>query len=190
MPLTIDIAKICATQLQGEVLGKRHYARVCEVLTNAQRGDIVLLNFKGVNVVTGSWINAMIVPLFRRVGEPEIDLYPILCNIETDWVDDLALLAKWTHQCYLVADKCSTAIRSARLIGSLDPGQRSAFEAVIDSHEATGAELERQGRGERIGATAWNNRLKDLHEKRLLRRTKRGREQIYAPLVEVIQTDG
>jgi hypothetical protein len=190
MPRTIELAKTCGRQLQGETLGKKHYARVCELLTDANQGEIVLLDFKGVDVVTGSWINAMIVPLYRRVGEPEIDLYPILCNTGNDWLDDLALLAKWTHQCYLVAEKCTTAARSARLIGSLDPGQRAALAAVIDSGEVTGAELERQGRGERIGATAWNNRLKDLHGKRLLRRTKRGREQVYAPLLEVIQTDG
>jgi hypothetical protein len=76
------------------------------------------------------------------------------------------------------------------LIGSLDPGQRTTLEAVAEFRDVTGAELERRKATERIGATAWNNRLKDLHQKRLLRRTKRGREQVYSPVVEVIEING
>lgn len=178
------------SQLQGETLGKRHYARVCELLSEVGQGEVVLLDFKEIGVVTGSWISAMIVPLYRRAAEPEIDFFPILCNANEEWLDDLSLLAKWTHQCYLVSFKCAMPVRQARLVGSLDPAQRSTLEAVIDLEEVTGAELERQRPDENIRATAWNNRLKDLHEKRLLRRTRRGRAQLYSPVVEAIELDG
>jgi len=189
--MAIPLAKTFGTtQLQGETLGKRHYARVCELLSEVGQSEVVLLDFKGIEVVTGSWINAMLVPLYRRVAEPEIDLFPILCNATEDWLDDLSLLAKWTHQCYLVSSNCSVPVRKARLIGSLDPAQRTTLEAVIDLGEVTGAELERQRPEEDIRATAWNNRLKDLYEKRLLRRTRQGRAQVYSPVVEAIELDG
>ena len=59
---------------------------------------------------------------------------------------------------------------------------------MVGYGEATGAELERrEPGGERVKATAWNNRLKDLYEKRLLRRAKRGREQVYTPVVPEVQ---
>jgi hypothetical protein len=58
------------------------------------------------------------------------------------------------------------------------------------SGEITGAELERQFPEETIKATAWNNRLKDLHNMRLLRREKRGREQVYSPVVAEIAFNG
>src|SRR4051794_29462783 len=101
--MIISLAKtLRTTQLQGETLGKRHYARLCELLSDSGLGEVVLLDFKGVDVVTGSWINATIVPLYRRAAESEIDLFPILCNADAGWLDDLNLLAKWTNQCYLV----------------------------------------------------------------------------------------
>src|SRR6185295_18781000 len=109
--MIINVTKtLGATQLQGETLGKKHYARLCELLSEVSPGEIVLLDFKGVDVVTGSWINAMLVPLYRRAAESEIDLFPIVCNADADWLDDLSLLAKWTHQCYLVADKHSLPV--------------------------------------------------------------------------------
>lgn len=187
--MAIEMAKVFGTQLQGETLGKKHYARIWELLSDTGQGEVVFLDFKGVDVVTGSWISAMLVPLYRRAAEPEIDLFPVLCNASGDWLDDLTLLAKWTHQCFLVADKCTLPPRKATLIGSLDPGQQTTLDAVLEYGEVTGAELERRS-PEKIRATAWNNRLKDLYEKRLLRRTKRGREQVYAPVVEAIKTDG
>ncbi len=188
--MLVSMSKEFGRQLQGETLGKKHYARMCDLLADTAKGETVLLNFEGVDVVTGSWINAMIVPLYRRMIEPDTDLFPVICNADGDWLDDLALVARWTRQCYVVASKCSGPPRTATLIGSLDPAQRTTMEAVIELGEVTGAELERQKGNERIGATAWNNRLKDLHAKRLLRRTKHGREQIYSPVVEAIEING
>src|SRR5207248_1402595 len=78
----------------------------------------------------------------------------------------------------------------AVLIGPLDPGQRATLDALLELHEATGAALERLRPDANIKATAWNNRLKDLHDKRLLRRERRGREQVYSPVVAEIVPDG
>jgi hypothetical protein len=128
--------------------------------------------------------------LFRRAVEDEIDLFPVLCNADAEWLDDLKLLAKWTNQCYLLANQCKLPIKRATLIGLLDPAQRSTFDALLEIGEVTGAELERRKPDEKIGATAWNNRLKDLHDRRLVRRNKRGREQVYSPIVEVIEFNG
>jgi predicted transcriptional regulator len=43
---------------------------------------------------------------------------------------------------------------------------------------------------EGVKATAWNNRLRDLYEKRLLTRKKTGREQVYSPVVEEVNSNG
>src|SRR6185295_674028 len=168
-------------QLQGQLAGKRHYARTCELLSQAKPGELVMLDFQGVEVVTGSWLNAMIVPLYRWAADEQIDLFPVLCNPRHDWLDDLRLVAEWTHQCFLVAN-AKTTPRKAKLVGSLDPGQQTTLEAVLGLREVTGAELERERPDESVKATAWNNRLKDLHNKRLLRRTRKGREQLYSPV--------
>ena len=62
--------------------------------------------------------------------------------------------------------------------------------SVVGKDGVSGAELERRQPDAGIKATAWNNRLKDLYQKRLLHRVKRGREQIYSPVVSEVVIDG
>ena len=73
------------------------------------------------------------------------------------------------------------------LEGNLDVGQKATLVAVVNGAEVTGARWAgRKG----VKGTAWNNRLKDLYQKRLIRREKRGREQVYSPVVAEINLNG
>ena len=188
--MIVPIAEALDPLLQGRVLGRKHFAQVCELLADAQPGEVIVLDFTGVELVTGSWVNAMIVPLFRWVADEQNDLFPVLCNFQDDWLDDLQLVAEWNHQCYLLGNGKARPPRRAKLVGSLDPGQQKTLRAMLDIGEATGAQLERQYRNEKAKATAWNNRLKDLNGKRLLMRRKQGREQFYSPVIQDIVFDG
>jgi hypothetical protein len=176
-------------RLAGKLPGKRDYARLCELLTEAAPGSVVFLDFAGVEGVSASWINAALVPLLTWAGDERNDLFPAICNAEKGWLDELALVARYTHTCFLVAEG-PIPPHHAALVGPLDPGQRSTLEALVELQAVTGAELERQRPEEAVKATAWNNRLKDLYEKRLLRRERRGREQVYSPVVQEITANG
>ena len=188
MPTRIPVAEHVGTLLQGRPLGKKHYARLCELLSETPAGDIALLDFAGVETVTGSWINEALVPLLRWAVDDRTDLFPVLVNVDPSWLDELQMVAEWTHNCFLVSQRKTS--KTAKLIGSLDVAQRATLDAVVDASEVTGAELERRWPDEGVKATAWNNRLKDLFEKRLIRREKRGREQVYSPVVAEIQVNG
>lgn len=184
----IGLAKTLGPDLQGRLLGRKHFGQTCEILADTPPGEVVALDFSGVDLMTGSWANEMIVPLYKWASDPRNDIFPILLNLKGRWDEELQLLADWNQQCYLWAkgDRPSRA----KLIGVLDPGQKKTLESVLRYKEITGAELERKHPEEGIGATAWNNRLKDLHTKRLITRAKRGREQVYSPLMEEIELDG
>lgn len=175
--------------LQGKLPGKKHFGRLCELLSGTPSGSVVYLDFEGVELVTGSWVNAMFTPFFQWVSTEETDLFPIICNAQVEWLDELALVADWTHCCFIVASG-PIPPQKAKLVGPLDSGQRSTLEAVLHFRETTGADLERNNKGEKVKATAWNNRLKDLYSKRLLRREKRGREQHYSAVVKEIKLHG
>lgn len=177
------------TPLQGRIRGMRHYTDVCVQLTDAPHGTLVLLDFSGINHVTGSWINSMIVPLFRWAALSENDVFPILYNVKDEWLDDFRLIAQWNHQCYLVTQSRTFPPQQALLVGLLGPAQKTSFEVVRTEGSVTGAQLQRNVQGE-IGATAWNNRLKELYQKRLIRREKRGRQQLYYPIVKEIKDNG
>lgn len=189
MTITVGMVDSFGPQLQGRSLGRKHYARLCELLSDAPLGEVVLLDFAGVEVVTGSWINATLVTFLRWAADEGNDLYPVVCNARKEWLDELQLVAEFNRLCYLVAGG-KLPPRTATIAGPLDPAQRKTLEAVLASGEITGAELERQRPEEKIKATAWNNRLKELHDMRLLRREKRGREQVYSPVVAEIVFDG
>lgn len=182
--MILRVADTIGKQLQGRLHGRQDFPRLCQMMSTAAPGEVVLLDFTDVELVTGSWLNAALVPLLRWAADERNDLFPVIINARPEWLDDLALVAEFAHQCYLIAE--GETPRSAVLVGSLDPGQRTTLEALMQVAEATGAELERQRPGDGVKATAWNNRLKDLYEKRLLRRVRHGREQRYSPVVKEV----
>lgn len=187
MPSQIPVAQhLGATILQGRPLGRKHYPRLCELLADVPAGDVALLDFSGVEIVTGSWINEALVPLLRWAADERNDIFPVLLNFDPNWLDELQIVAEWTHNCFLVSHGSSLP-KSATLVGSLDVGQKATLLAVVNGEAVTGAGLDGQGG---VRGTAWNNRLKDLYQKRLVRREKRGREQVYSPVIEEINING
>jgi hypothetical protein len=186
----IELVSSLGPDLQGRLLGRKHFGQVCGMLADSPTGEMVVLDFQGVEMMTGSWANEMIVPLYTWAADPRNDFFPVLRNLRSGWDEELQLLAGWNQQCYLWAKGREARPRRAVLIGPLDPAQRKTLEAVLRSKQITGAELERKFPEEGVGATAWNNRLKDLYTKRLLTRFKRGREQVYSPLMDEIELNG
>jgi hypothetical protein len=187
--MIVNMRQEFGPRLAGKLPGKRDYARLCELLTEAAPGSVVFLDFAGVEEVSASWINAALVPLLTWAADERNDLFPAICNSKKGWIDELALVARYTHTCFLVAEGAIPP-RRAVLIGALDPGQLSTLDALVELQAVTGAGLERQRPEEATKATAWNNRLKDLFEKRLLRRERRGREHVYSPVVQEIKICG
>jgi hypothetical protein len=168
-------------------LGRKHFAQLCSLLSDVGAGKSVLLDFSGVEMVTGSWINEALVPLIEWATNQRNDVFPVIVNFDQQWHDELQMVAEWNHNCFLVA-KGNRFPHTAQLVGKLDVAQRETLDAVTKAGTVTGAELERQHDG--VRATAWNNRLKDLYHKRLLQRVKRGREQVYSPVVAEVTIDG
>jgi hypothetical protein len=131
-----------------------------------------------------------ITPLFHWAAESQHDVFPVLARFPGEWLDELELVAQVNGQCYPLADSCEQPIRSLQVVGALDEGLRDTFRSLSSLKTATGAELARQESSVKIQPTAWNNRLKLLHDKRLLIRRKSGRQQIYAPLAEEVRFRG
>lgn len=188
LPISV-VGKLGTPFLQGRPLGRAHFPVLCGLLTDVQPGETVLLDFREAEMVTGSWINEALVPLFEWASQKRNDIFPVIVNFNRDWLDELGLVGELTHNCFLVSEGTGSP-KTAQLIGKLDTGQRETLYAASTLDEATGAKLERSGINEAVRATAWNNRLRDLYQKRLLKREKRGREQIYSPVVGEVTFDG
>jgi len=186
--VVIDVAKLLGPRLQSELKGRRDFAALCDALIKVPKGTLVTLDFGKVETATASWWSAAILPLLRMSANEQTDLYFLIATgPEPDWLDDLRLVGRFNNQSFLVTGKNT---RKVTVIGPLDEGHRRTMELVQVMKSATGAKLAQECPGEKVGSTAWNNRLRDLHERRLLRRFKRGREQLYSPVIEVTSFDG
>ncbi len=177
--MQVKMSQMFDDRLQGEPNGRRAFVMMCEKLEGTKVGDLVTLDFSEIRIVTASWLSAMLLPLYRWAAAEQTDLYFVLIyGSDKDWLDDLRLVARHNRKFFLI--RAAAANTSATmLIGPVEEADRRTLQKVAELGEATGAMLERECPEEAIKATGWNNRLKELHEKRVLRRSKRGREQIY-----------
>src|SRR4051812_42862299 len=144
MPSHIRVADQLGTPfLQGRPLGRKHYPRLCEFLADVPAGDVVLLDFAAVEIVTGSWINEALVPLLRWAADERNDIFPVFLNFDSAWLDELQMVAEWTHNCFLVA-RGKSLPKGANLGGSLGARQRGTPPAVLKGAEVRGAALDGQ----------------------------------------------
>jgi hypothetical protein len=188
--MAMKIAKEFGQRLQGEPKGRRAFAAASEKLGGRKAGELVTLDFSDVLIVTASWISAMLLPLYRWAADEQVDLFfEIVYGPDLDWLDDLRLVARHNRRFFLIRPS-SGKKRVLTLIGPMDEAERRTLQKVADLGEATGAILERESPEEKIRATGWNNRLKELYEKRVLRRSKRGREQVYSLVEGGMTIDG
>lgn len=182
----MDLQRTLCSPLRGKIDGRQHFGLLCAALGEEKPGSVVVLDFAGVEDVSASWIAAALLPLLVWSATPEIDLYPVLAGVlggEKKWEDEFELVANRAGVNFLAV--VPGAAGRGQVLGDLDPILVNTLRAVQKHREVTGASLKRLIPGENIGATAWSNRLKDLHTNRLVRRTTRGREQLYTPVLEV-----
>ena len=163
--MVIQAEKDFGPQLYGKALGRRHYAVACQLLADARQGDTIVLDFRGVENVTGSWFNTLLVLLFDLAKNEQNDWFIILTNLGGEFVEELELVAEHNHQCYLVGDTDGDVPEIASVVGRLDVAQRATLRSVVKLGQATGAELAQKLEDGNVKATAWNNRLRDLYEK-------------------------
>lgn len=183
--MRVEVRKL-GRHLQGKSAGRKDFGLLCNQLARARHGEIVFLDFEGVETVNGSWLNTAVGPLFRWAAESQNDYYPVFSAFPVGSLDELDLIATINRQCYLVSKTSNTIVDEAIVVGNLDPSLKNTLERVCESGQVTGAELARQSPDAGIQATAWNNRLRDLFVKRLLIRRKEGRQQLYGPIVRSI----
>jgi hypothetical protein len=177
-------------RLQGKTAGRRHYGNICETLAQVQPSTVVFLDFEGVESVNASWLNMAISPLVRWSAESQNDFFPVLSHFPERDFDELELVAEVNQQCFPVASDTNEPLRSVLLVGPLDHGLLTTLRNLITLDGATGAELARQVPDAGIQPTAWNNRLKELYDKRLLVRNRQGRRQMYYPIAREMELHG
>jgi hypothetical protein len=177
--------------LTGAAIGETHARELRRLVLESalSDGDIVALDFSGVESASASYLKRIIDPFFGPSGGSD-DLptaaVPILLNADSgDLREDLQDHLEGKGRVLVIADEIEGGLRFNRLIGTLDRAATETYQELCRAKEVTAQQLYDRFPGRTTNQTAWNNRLAQLLELRIARRRREGRLWIYQPTVTV-----
>jgi hypothetical protein len=160
-------------QLAGRVLGDRVYdVDIAPALKELGPGSIVVLSLRDIEFVTGSVLKAT----WHRLHPDEgIAIPSVAAHLSDDVRSEFAIYLKGHSMAGLEAlDWNSTSISRAILHGEIEDSSFAALEALCADPGSTAPQLQGLS-NENVSATAWTNRLNELHRQGLAFREKAGR---------------
>jgi hypothetical protein len=146
----------------------------------------IFLDFDGVEVATASFLREAVIG-FRDYARLSLqNIYPVVANLAPAVAEELEFFARVRGDALWACElDANDVVTGGRLIGELDPAQRSTFDAATELRAVTASELAARFAEESIGATAWNNRLSTLAAKGLLVERRQGKSKTFSPLLEI-----
>jgi hypothetical protein len=186
--------RISISELEGgeQVLSGLHrgrclYDKLVPRLPRNIEPHALYLDFKGVDLVTGSYIREGILKLKKHCRDEGLNIYPVMANISDETVPELELALKAYSDTILICTLDNrNRVGSVRLLGVLEDKDLKTFQAVASGKEVDATSLaEQYALQEKIGPTGWNNRLAALVAKGIVIELRRGRAKFYRPVLEV-----
>ena len=172
-------------QLAGRALGDRLFNEaIAPALLGATPETILLLSFRGVEFVTGSIFKAT----WHRLHPDEGVAVPsMVAHLSDDVRAEFAIYLKSERVAGLEAlDWSGTDVTLATLHGLLEDSAMNALQAVTANAGSTAPQLQCAS-PEVVSATAWTNRLNELHRQGLALRQKAGRAWRFFPLAREVR---
>jgi hypothetical protein len=174
------------TVLSGAISGRTLLSALIAATPSSAGPTPAFLDFTAIEIATASFLREAVIG-FRDYARRSLEnVYPAVANLAPTVAEELEFFVRtrgdvlWS--CELGSDDNVT---SARLIGELDPAQRSTFDAALELGAITAPELAARFADRQIGPTAWNNRLSALATKGLLVERKQGKTKSFSPLLEM-----
>lgn len=190
----------------GAVTGKKHADKISDLLEgidDQDPGSRVVFDFGGVDLATASYLKASVLwavtcgRMHAGIIDPDelrhldathfrpLNIFPLVADanaeIETEFQEVFGgrglacvIANKWTPE----------SILRGRVVGKLEPASARTIRAIKGLLEFTAYDLQDKHPKEGVNATAWNNRLAELHRLRLLRRRKDGKFWKYQPVAD------
>jgi hypothetical protein len=171
--------------LAGTGAGKKTLGALIAATPTSREPLILFLDFLGIEVATSSFLREGIIG-FRDYARASLEnIYPVVANADTAVLEELEFFVQQRSD---VLWTCSLGtgdtIGNVRLVGDLDAAQRKTFDLVYRLRTATANQLAAAAEQERIGTTAWNNRLAGLASKGLIVERRIGKTKTFSPLLE------
>lgn len=162
-----------------------HLPKLLEAVLHAEEGELLILDFSGVNA-TASYLSQSVIKILRMANAGDINRFFVFANVNKHTRDDLEIVLNFQKMAALIkgSSKELNMPKSIEVIGYLEPHYRTTFDQILLSKSVTAEELMAAAKGENIQKTGWLNRLAFLANQRLIRREKRAREFVFKPVYE------
>lgn len=174
------------TVLSGGIAGRKLLTALITATPPSDGPVAAFLDFARIEVATSSFLRESVVGFRDYARSSLTNIYPVAANLEASVLEELEFFLRAYNDvfwiCRLNADE---SVSGARLLGDLDPAQRTTFEAVHALGAVTAPALASRFQHLGIGPTAWNNRLSALSAKGLLIERKVGKTKSFTPLLEI-----
>jgi hypothetical protein len=182
--MIINLADVAgSTVLASATAGAQCLAKLIS-LVRAKASDVIYLDFSSADAATSSFLRECVLGFRNYCRRVQPDVYPVIANaapvIEEEFRDLLLL----TGDAFVTCRVGKTGkVSSGKVLGHLDQRQIETLQAVLSTGNITASELAETSK-EKIGVTAWNNRLAALVTKGVLSERKSGRLKTYSPVIK------
>jgi hypothetical protein len=172
--------------LSGGIPGRKLLTALIAATPSIDAPTRVFLDFAGIEVATTSFLREAVIG-FRDYARRSLDtVYPVAANLAPAVLEELEFFLRARNDVFWVCNlDAHERVSGARLLGDLDPAQRTTFDAVRELGVVTAPELAARHPDQSIGPTAWNNRLSGLAAKGLLVERRAGKTKSFSPLLEI-----
>jgi len=189
--LKVSVAKLqpASRRLTGATIGQAHADQLADLVRQVEPGEpqTVILDFVGIEGASASYLKRLLGPLFvppdgQDGFTNEVSL--VATRIEhADLEEDIQDYLAGKGYALIVADITTGKTKFRKLLGRLDRAAAETFDELRELKKTTAAQLYERHPDQTSNQTAWNNRLAQLVEMRIARRSREGRFWIYQPTV-------
>lgn len=173
--------------LAGAITGRQAFAKLLQLVEREPATpEVLYLDFSGVELATASFLRESVVHFRDAVRRRGSNFYPVIANANDLVIEELEVLLANRRDVLMLCSVDETGEpRAPKLVGDLDPKQRTTLDEVLQRQETDAGELmDVFGESEGVKQTAFNNRLTALAEMGLVIEVSHGRLKRYRALFE------
>lgn len=171
--------------LAGSAMGRQMLAQMIEKTRPTAEPTIAFLDFADVDIATGSFLREAVMGFRDFCRNASGMIYPVVANANGAIEEELATYLRGRNDaiwaCGLGSQGQAT---DPHILGELDAGQMSTIQLIGQHHPISAPELAKLRPGDKIGTTAWNNRLATLSAKGLLKEVRHGKSKLFSTVME------
>ncbi len=177
----------CSATLAGSAMGRQMLAQLIEKTKPVASPTLAFLDFDRVDIATGSFLREAVMGFRDFCRSAAGMIYPVVANANATIEEELSTYLRGRNDaiwaCNLDTQDCAS---NPHILGELDAGQMSTIQLIDKHHPISAPELAKLRPDDKIGTTAWNNRLATLAAKGMLKEVRHGKSKLFSPVMEAI----